>query len=100
MNPKLRPQPTRAPRDQCINMRMSSQQRQKIATAAAALDKSETDFMLDVTIHEAERVLADRRWFVIDGDASDAFDRQLDEPVPYENDLRDLLRTSTVFDQR
>ena len=60
-------------------MRMSSQQRQTIATAAAALDKSETDFMLDVTIHEAERVLADRRWFVIDGDDWDAFDRQLDE---------------------
>jgi len=100
MNPKLGPQPTRAPRDQRINMRMSSQQRQTIATAAAALDKSETDFMLDATIHEAERVLADRRCFVIDGGAWDAFDRQLHEPVPCENDLRDLLRTPTIFDQQ
>jgi uncharacterized protein (DUF1778 family) len=98
MNPNSARQATRAPRDQRFNMRMSAQQRQIIATAAAALDKSETDFMLDVTIQEAERVLADRRWFVVDAKAWSTFDRMLDEPVPYENDLRDLLRTPTVFD--
>ncbi|MBX3287316.1 MAG: DUF1778 domain-containing protein, partial [Actinobacteria bacterium] len=65
MKPHPTAQATRAPRDQRFNMRMSAQQRQTIATAAAALDKSETDFMLDVAIHEAERVLADRRWFVV-----------------------------------
>ncbi|CAN5528801.1 DUF1778 domain-containing protein [soil metagenome] len=81
-------------------MRMSGQQRQVIATAAAALDKSETDFMLDVAVHEAERVLADRRWFVVEKKAWRAFDQLMDEPVPYENELRDLLRTPTVFDQQ
>ena len=96
----MTPQPTRAPRDQRFNMRMSAQQRQTIATAAAALDKSETDFMLDIAIHEAERVLADRRWFVADTEAWETFDRMLDEPVPYENDLRDLLRTPKVFDPK
>ena len=91
---------TRAPRDQRFNMRMSAQQRQVIASAAAALDKSETDFVLDATVQEAERVLAERRWFVIEADAWKAFDRLLDEPIPYENDLRDLLRSQTVFDPR
>lgn len=91
---------TRAPRDQRFNMRMSSQQRQVIASAAAALDKSETDFVLDATVQAAERVLADRRWFIIEPDAWDELDRLLDEPVPYENDLRDLLRTPTVFEHR
>lgn len=100
MNPKPVTRATRAPRDQRFNMRMSAQQRQTIATAAAALDKSETEFMLDVTIHEAERVLADRRWFVVDAGTWDAFERLLDEPVPYENDLRDLLQSPTVFDQQ
>ena len=93
-------QATRAPRDQRFNMRMSAQQRQVIASAAAALDKSETDFILDATVQEAERVLADRRWFLVEPDAWEAFDRLLDEPVPYENDLRDLLRTPTVFVQQ
>jgi uncharacterized protein (DUF1778 family) len=55
---------------------------------------------MDGAVHEAEGVLADRCWFVIDGDALDAFDRQLDEAVPCENDLRDLLRTPTIFDQQ
>lgn len=91
---------TRSPRDQRFNMRMSAHQRQTIATAAAVLHTSETDFVLDATVQEAERVLADRRWFVIDTDAWDAFDRLLDEPVACENDLRDLLRTPTVFDQQ
>lgn len=92
-------QVTRAPRDQRFNMRMSTQQRQVIASAAAAVDKSETDFVLDATVQAAERVLADRRWFVIEPDAWNEFDRLLDEPIPYENDLRDLLRSPTVFEQ-
>lgn len=90
----------RPARDQRFNMRMSAHQRHTISTAAAALDKTETDFVLDVAMHEAERVLADRRWFVADADAWAAFDRMLDEPVPYENDLRDLLASPTVFDRR
>jgi uncharacterized protein (DUF1778 family) len=90
---------TRAPRDQRFNMRMSANHRQVIASAAAAVDKSETDFVLDATIQEAERVLADRRWFVVEPGTWEAFDRLLDEPIPYEDDLRDLLRHRTVFEQ-
>lgn len=91
---------TRPVRDQRFNMRMSAHQRQTISTAAAALDKTETDFVLDVAMHEAERVLTDRRWFVADPDAWTAFDLMLDEPVSYENDLRDLLASPTVFQRR
>ena len=69
-------------------MRMSAQQRRTIAAAAAALDRSETDFMLEASVHEAERVLADRRWFVVDADAWKSFNAMLDAPVPYEDDLR------------
>ncbi len=99
MNPQA-PTPTpRAPRDQRFNMRMSSQQRQTIASAAAALDKSETDFMLEAAVVEAERVLTDRRWFVVDDEAWESFNAMLDEPVPYEDDLRKLLTTPTVFER-
>lgn len=90
---------SRAPRDQRFTMRMSARQRQTIASAAAALDKSETDFMLDVAVHEAERVLADRRWFVVDDESWARFNAILDEPVPYESDFREILNTPTVFDQ-
>ena len=47
---------------------------------------------------QTTRAPRDQR-FVICGEAWDAFDQMLDEPVPYEDDLRDLLRTPTVFVQ-
>ena len=99
MSPRAQSPTSRAPRDQRFNMRMSAQQRRTIAAAAAALDRSETDFMLEASVHEAERVLADRRWFVVDADAWKSFNAMLDAPVPYEEDLRDLLATPTVFEQ-
>lgn len=88
----------RNPRDQRFNMRMSSQQRHLIGRAAAVLDKTETDFMLEAATSAAERVLTDRRWFVLDERAWARFEELLDAPVPYENELRDLLEHPTVFD--
>lgn len=55
--------------------------------------------MLEASVHEAERVLADRRWFVVDADAWKSFNAMLDAPVPYEDDLRRLLAAPTVFEQ-
>lgn len=96
------PTPTtpRAPKDQRFNMRMSTNQRQLISRAASVLDKSESDFMLDVATAEAERVLTDRRWFTVDDDSWDRFQELLDAPIPYENDLRDLLARPTVFGKK
>lgn len=80
-------------------MRMSAQERQTIATAAAALDESETGFMLEASVREAERVLADRHWYVVGSEAWEVFNAMLDNPVPYGEDLRDLFATPTVFEQ-
>lgn len=96
--PAAQAQAQRKPRDERFNMRMSSQQRHLIARAAAALDKTETDFMLDVATSAAERVLTDRRWFALDDAALDRFEELLDAPVPYESDLRELLNRKTVFE--
>lgn len=92
------PEPVqRSPRDQRFNMRMSARQRQLIASAAAALDKTETDFMLEVATTAAERVLTDRRRFDLDEKAWTLFEASLDAPVPHEGDLRALLTRATVF---
>lgn len=92
-------QAPRIPRDQRFNMRMSAQQRHLIGRAAAVLDKTETDFMLEAATSVAERVLTDRRWFALDDEAFSRFEELLDAPVPYENDLRELLKHPTVFDR-
>src|SRR5690242_15131708 len=91
-------QAQKTPRDQRFNMRMSAHQRHLIGRAAAVLDKTETDFMLEVATSAAERVLTDRRWFALDEAAWSRFEDLLDAPVPYENDLCDLLNHPTVFD--
>jgi uncharacterized protein (DUF1778 family) len=41
-----------------------------------------TDFILETAVERAERVLADRRWFVASETRWKEFERLLDEPPP------------------
>lgn len=93
-------QPTteRNQRDARLNLRTSSQQQQLIRNAAAALDKSVTDFVLDSATTNAERVLADRRWFLLSDEDWDEFQELLDAPVARTPKLDALLTEPTVFD--
>jgi uncharacterized protein (DUF1778 family) len=81
-------------------LRTSSRQQQVIRRAAAAVDKSVTDFVLDSATVAAEQVLADRRWFSVDEDRWQQFQDLLDAPVTDSPKLRALLTEPTVFDQQ
>ena len=85
-------------RDARLNLRASAQQQQLIRSAAASLDKSVTDFVLDSATTNAERVLADRRWFVLSEEAWTEFQALLDAPVAHTPKLAALLSEPTVFD--
>jgi uncharacterized protein (DUF1778 family) len=85
-------------RDARLNLRASSQQQQLIRSAAAALDKSVTDFVLESATTNAERVLADRRWFLLSEEAWEDFQNLLDAPVSSMPKLAALLSEPTVFD--
>lgn len=87
-----------AERSQRLNLRTSTQQQQLIRRAAAALDKSVTDFVLESATSQAERVLADRRWFILSEEAWDDFEALLDAPVSPTPKLARLLSEPTVFD--
>ena len=89
----------RAQRNTRMNLRASAQQQQLIRRAAAALDKSMTDFVLDSAAAEAEKVLADRRWFLLDDAQWTRFEELLDAPVESMPRLRRTLTEPTVFDQ-
>ena len=93
-------QPTteRRQRDTRLNLRTSAQQRQLIRSAATALEKSVTDFVLESATSNAERVLADRRWFVLSEEAWTEFEALLDAPVTRTPKLATLLEKPTVFD--
>lgn len=88
----------RGQRDSRLNLRTSAQQQQLIRSAAAASDKSVTDFVLESATANAERVLADRRWFVLSEEKWSDFEALLDAPVGRTPKLAALLREPTVFD--
>lgn len=88
----------RGQRDARLNLRTSAQQQQLIRSAAAAVEKSVTDFVLESATANAERVLADRRWFVLSEDEWNDFEALLDAPVARTPKLAALLSEPTVFD--
>lgn len=79
---------SRAARDQRISVRVSARQEQLLRHAAAAEDRTMTDLILDSAVQHAERVLADRRWFVVDDEQWAAFQAILDAPLPTKPDNR------------
>jgi uncharacterized protein (DUF1778 family) len=87
----------RAARQSRINLRASNRQEQLLRHAAAATDRTVTDFVLESAVVEAERVLADRRWFLIDDAQWDEFQRLLEQPARELPKLRALLTDSAPF---
>jgi len=88
---------TRTIKDARINLRASARQEQILRRAAAATDHTMTDFILDSAIEHAERVLADRRWFVVDDQQWDEFERLLDAPLPSDAKFKRLLDRPDPF---
>lgn len=89
----------RTSRDVSINLRASRQQRTLIDRAAEAVGKSRSDFMLEAARREAEAVLLDRRYFVVDSQAFNAFVEKLDAPPRPNARLRRLLREKAPWDR-
>ncbi|MDQ2792053.1 MAG: antitoxin [Pseudonocardiales bacterium] len=87
----------RAARQARINLRASARQEQLLRHAAAATDRTMTDFVLESAVVEAERVLADRRWFLIDDERWDEFQRLLEQPPRDLPKLRALLASPAPF---
>lgn len=63
----------------------------------AATDRTMTDFVLEGAVVGAERVLADRRWFLISDEQWDEFQRLLEQPARELPRLRALLATPSPF---
>ncbi|MGH3567417.1 MAG: DUF1778 domain-containing protein [Pseudonocardia sp.] len=88
---------SRAVRQARISLRASARQEQLLKQAAAATDRTLTDFVLDSAVIEAERVLADRRWFLISDERWDEFQRLLERPARDLPKLRALLAVPSPF---
>ncbi|MBF0463713.1 MAG: DUF1778 domain-containing protein [Nitrospirae bacterium] len=82
-----------------INIRAKTQQRDLIDQAAERLGRSRSDFMLSVACREAEDVLLDQAFFMVNAGTFAAFQAMLDEPLPPTDRLRRLLKTKAPWDK-
>lgn len=89
--------PTKASRDQRLNFRASVHQEQMIRRAAEATDSTMTDFILGSVLESAERVLADRKWFVANDEQWAQFQDLLDAPLTPMPKLERLMRRESPF---
>jgi uncharacterized protein (DUF1778 family) len=83
-----------------INLRVGEVQKEAIDRAAAIQGKSRTEFILDAAYTEATSFLLDRKFFLVDDVAFEAFERQL-EAAPDPNQLqalKDLLERPAPWD--
>ncbi|MGB3285638.1 MULTISPECIES: DUF1778 domain-containing protein [Mycobacteriaceae] len=88
---------TKATRDQRLNFRASAQQQLLIRQAAEAADRTVTDFILGSVLESAERILADRKWFVANDEQWERFQELLDAPLQPMPKLRQLLQRESPF---
>lgn len=80
-----------------INLRIEARTRRLIDDAAAALGKTRTEFMVDSARGRAIDVLLDRRLFVLDAQAHDAFIDALDDPPAPGPKLTALFRRTPAW---
>lgn len=88
----------RAKADASITMRIPAQTRDLIDTAAAALGKSRTEFVLESARQHAVDVLLDRRVFNLDAAASEAFVHALAAPVEPNDALKALMGSKAPWE--
>src|SRR6058998_3326256 len=86
-------------RDVAINLRANRRQRALIDRAAEALGKNRSDFMLEAACREADAVLLDRRFFLLDEKAYRRFIAVVDKPPADNPRLRRLLVSKAPWER-
>lgn len=80
-----------------IHIRASQQTKQLIDTAASAVGKTLSEFVLDSARQHAIDVLLDQRLFVLDGEKYEAFINALDNPCPAGPALKKLMKRRPLW---
>ena len=86
-------------RDATINLRLSEKVKTLIDTAAAALGKTRTEFVIDSARKHATDVLLDRRLFELEGEQWGAFTAALDNPPLPNERLRQLMARTPPWER-
>lgn len=90
--------PTPETRSERVDLRMTSAAKRTLMQAAAAANKTLTEFLLDSGLHAAFETLADRRTFVLDDERWQAFIAELDRSPADNPRLRQLLERKPAWE--
>ena len=90
--------PTRAPRPEKLDLRLSPEAKQTLAAAAEVQHRSVSDFVLQSALERAEETLADRRVFPLDAEQWAAFQAALDAPPRVIPELKRLLERKAPWE--
>ena len=94
-----KPRESRRRHDVTFQLRAPSRTRELIDRAAQAVGKSRSEFMLDSARREAEDVLLDQCFFVLDSKDFSAFMDVLDNPPKPNAALKKLLTTRSDWEK-
>ena len=92
------PGPSKSIRTAKLDLRLTTEAKQKLQAAASAAERSVSEFVLEAALVRAEETLADRTRFGLDADRWRAFLQALDAPPCELPRLSRLFREPSVFD--
>jgi uncharacterized protein (DUF1778 family) len=95
--PRARTRSRRVRSETNIHIRATAQVKHLIDTAAIAVGKSLSEFMLDSARQHAVDVLLDQRLFLLDPEKYDTFISALDNPPPAGAKLKALMKRKPLW---
>lgn len=91
--------PTPATRSEKLDLRLSPAAKQKLYRAAAAAQRSVSDFVLESALARADETLTDRQQFELDSEQWTAFMMALDAPPRHHTRMERLLNEPSIFER-
>jgi uncharacterized protein (DUF1778 family) len=89
---------TPAPRSEKLDLRLTPTAKQMLQKAAAAAQRSVSDFVLESALARAEETLADRRHFGLNAEQWEAFMMALDAPSHELPRIKRLFSEASIFE--
>ena len=89
-----------AARTEKLDLRLTRSAKRVLQSAAAAAQRSVSEFVLESALARAEETLPDRQRYGLDADRWAAFQKALDAPTRPNARMRKLLTEPSVFERR
>jgi len=86
-------------RSEKLDLRLTPLAKQKLKSAAAAVNRSVSDFVLESALARADETLADRQHFGLDSEQWLAFMAALDAPPRHHSRMERLLNEPSIFER-